>query len=891
MDDDSGSYTGVPWERSGGRSGSRGTEVVNPLDLGSFEEITVDNPGTFSFSSGGSDPTPVGEEVYFLNVNPNETNYLMVVIRFRDIQTTWEDFQAIQFYARSEDGGGDLKIFIGDYGSGEGQVERVGGSWSSYNLYDVDYEHWNDWDDVWTEIRFEKDMMDIHTGGNPSGIINFIAIQIATAGDLISENHYYLDYILVDAANFGEGEPEQIQIYGCPDYETPALNSGFGKIGDDAEYVDYNEQYPPEEETEDGEYAWLNDGSCNYLPGIILDVRYTPDYVDNIVNPPFYNWTEMEAINLETPITWVQANNALFIDTLNSGDPSEQTYTWSHVIVSGTGFTVTVVALVNSDDMTDNARAGFFIEIPELSSIPEDETVSFQVDITATDSQGDSTTIPISWEVYGTLPLDDPEPPPATHPTDADGLITNPADVIHHIIKSETGADFSSNGVDMQNARMDHIFKEFYNVDEPNDYSWKFAFSQNKKINSKKLIEEIAKNTKLFPKFGNDGEFGFSSIRDVYNIDAAYVLEFKESDVINFSLSRTKVEQVYSRVKVLYKKDYADDEYKKDTGWMFVDDLEQIDKTSFFENNGIEEEEVVEGELIGGQELIFKSDYIRHDNTAKALRHFLLGWNVNQHNILKVKLPLQYLKYEIGDTIAFDKILGDTLAYGESYTRQAVSDTGLFVGRNGQLIYPLWMITGTNKNVDSVEIECIQLHDWTASMSRNYLEPGDPVLASMIIDNQNVFGADNNIGTSITEFLLHNTTGATVTASTWSFAEVDVDGNIIEELPDYTIIEGNRNVTVVFDIEITTPKTIRVTLSTSTQELGEIFTYSNLTLYRRGDINADGEINVLDVVMSVNGILTESTLDDNQRYRADYSGDGAVNVLDVVMSVNDILGN
>ena len=122
---------------------------------------------------------------------------------------------------------------------------------------------------------------------------------------------------------------------------------------------------------------------------------------------------------------------------------------------------------------------------------------------------------------------------------------------------------------------------------------------------------------------------------------------------------------------------------------------------------------------------------------------------------------------------------------------------------------------------------------------------------------------------------------------------MDADGNVIEELPDYTIIEGegDRDITITFDIEVTTPKTIRVILNTSTQEFGEIFTDSNLTLYRQGDINADGEINVLDVVMTVNGILTPNTLDGNQKYRADYSGDGLVNVLDVVMSVNAILGN
>ena len=481
-------------------------------------------------------------------------------------------------------------------------------------------------------------------------------------------------------------------------------------------------------------------------------------------------------------------------------------------------------------------------------------------------------------------------------PDDTDGLITNPADVIHHIVRGETGASLDYSLLDIQNARMDHVFKDFYNVDEPSDYSWKFAFSQNKKINSKKLIEEIAKNTKLFPKFGNDGEFGFSSIRDVYNIDAGYVLEFKESDVINFSLSRTKVEQVYSRVKVLYKKDYADDEYKKDTGWMFFHELEQIsDQGSFYENHGIEPDVQEDGEWIGGQELIFESDYIRHDDTAKALRHFILGWNINQKNLLKVKLGLQYLKYEIGDVVAFDKVLGDTLAYGENYSRQAVYDTGEYVVRNEQRIYPLWMIIATNKNVDSVEFTLIQIHDWTTSLSRNYSEPGG-VDAQMTINNQNILGASNNIGTSITEFILHNDTDATIQSSTWTFSEYNEVTGEYDALPiDPIETTGLEDATITFDMDITTPKTIRVSLSTNTNEYGIIETTDetsgNITLYMQGDVNMDGSLDILDVVMTVNGIINPSTLDDNQRYRADYNADGNINVLDVVMAVGGILGN
>jgi len=53
-----------------------------------------------------------------------------------------------------------------------------------------------------------------------------------------------------------------------------------------------------------------------------------------------------------------------------------------------------------------------------------------------------------------------------------------------------------------------------------------------------------------------------------------------------------------------------------------------------------------------------------------------------------------------------------------------------------------------------------------------------------------------------------------------------------------------------------------------------------------GDVNGDGELNILDVVAIVNMILTDET-----NSSADYNGDGDVNILDIVAIVQVILGN
>jgi hypothetical protein len=57
-----------------------------------------------------------------------------------------------------------------------------------------------------------------------------------------------------------------------------------------------------------------------------------------------------------------------------------------------------------------------------------------------------------------------------------------------------------------------------------------------------------------------------------------------------------------------------------------------------------------------------------------------------------------------------------------------------------------------------------------------------------------------------------------------------------------------------------------------------------------GDINADGIINVLDIVSTVNFIMNLATPNDDQACAADYNGDGTINVLDIVSLVGIITG-
>jgi len=56
-----------------------------------------------------------------------------------------------------------------------------------------------------------------------------------------------------------------------------------------------------------------------------------------------------------------------------------------------------------------------------------------------------------------------------------------------------------------------------------------------------------------------------------------------------------------------------------------------------------------------------------------------------------------------------------------------------------------------------------------------------------------------------------------------------------------------------------------------------------------GDVNQDGQLNVLDIVSTVAHILGTEQFNEVQLYAADMNGDGFVNVLDIVQMVNGIL--
>ena len=290
---------------------------------------------------------------------------------------------------------------------------------------------------------------------------------------------------------------------------------------------------------------------------------------------------------------------------------------------------------------------------------------------------------------------------------EGENLIQHPADIIADIFVNELG--HNPNKIDQQSLS---DTKEILNAHG----QFKFSFTQKDAINSKELIEDIAKSTFIFPRIGFDGMLRFPQIKKQYeqaDLDKSILIE--ELDIISYNYSLTKKEQLKTGIKNKFDYDYHSKNYFGDNStkraWHH-----QVD--SFYADGyNISEEELEFNGFDNVDDNIgeFESKYFRSDidydpgltepDETRGISKFnsiYLHHYKNRHLIIKCKLPLKYLNIDIGDYIRFDKIIDGVKAYGIDYTKiQEV---------NHQHRYPLFLCTSIKKSIEYVEIECMQLH-------------------------------------------------------------------------------------------------------------------------------------------------------------------------------------
>ena len=304
--------------------------------------------------------------------------------------------------------------------------------------------------------------------------------------------------------------------------------------------------------------------------------------------------------------------------------------------------------------------------------------------------------------------------------------------VINEPLEKDFYADVAGRVVEGTNIAMtqsqlilDNILKSELNFNGQTTFTefddWQTSFTLSEKKEAKNVFEDLFKSSLIIPSYDTKGNFKFIPLHQVLS-DQTFTA-INSIDVINYSFSLTKIDDVVNSVNVKYKKNYANNDYDEETGYSLFDingnEYENLDEISAAVYTDESKKYNIGYYGLDDSKLEFESDFIRDEDTAKKLQKRLLMWYANQHLICKLDLPVSFMNLEVGDYISFNELLNNKKAFGYDYTISQI--------RNGQLIYQVFFITKIQKSLNKVSVEAVQVH------RGEYGEPNDGI----IIDDTN----------------------------------------------------------------------------------------------------------------------------------------------------------
>jgi hypothetical protein len=289
------------------------------------------------------------------------------------------------------------------------------------------------------------------------------------------------------------------------------------------------------------------------------------------------------------------------------------------------------------------------------------------------------------------------------------GIIQKPSDIVMNILTNEMEfGRYDEN----QNAGNDVVLPDLkmYDLKSLNEcrYShddWKMGFSVDKQVNGKKLIEEILKESKSYPIFTNEGKFGFINILSEYSPDIIKrIIDVK--DIIKHNFTQTKREDIITSATMFYDYDHGTNNYTK----KLTKSIEQL--LPQYTNVGLDYYNL--DPIDGHKDINLK--YHTDAATVEKFMDFTLLNSCNSHSVVELTLPLSYLDLAVSDIIHIPLINNEKI-FNLNYS---VVDY-----KNGQAIYPLWLILETNISTTNVKVKAYQLH---------YLAEGEPTFDFSVLD-------------------------------------------------------------------------------------------------------------------------------------------------------------
>tara|TARA_Y100001937_G_scaffold46854_1_gene65745 strand:+ start:6289 stop:8523 length:2235 start_codon:yes stop_codon:yes gene_type:complete len=239
---------------------------------------------------------------------------------------------------------------------------------------------------------------------------------------------------------------------------------------------------------------------------------------------------------------------------------------------------------------------------------------------------------------------------------DEDDLIENPIFIVEDIIRTELGStDINTSSFDVSGNTSNGLIKNVF--DEDNTTDIKFAFSQNKFINSKNLIENIGSLCGTFFFLSAGKTFKTATLQkdaDYDNNDAVVTIDY---DMITLdSIGLTPINAVRNSVSVEYDYDYA----KKQTKEIVT----VTDSTS-------------QGTTVNGVnqtlKLELEADKIIDTTTATALANYYKDISKDRKLVIMFDVPTpKHNALEVGDIINFTNWDSDIKLFGSSMTENFI---------------------------------------------------------------------------------------------------------------------------------------------------------------------------------------------------------------------------
>ena len=359
-----------------------------------------------------------------------------------------------------------------------------------------------------------------------------------------------------------------------------------------------------------------------------------------------------------------------------------------------------------------------------------------------------------------------------------------------------------------------------------------FAVTENTTLID--LFEDMCKSTMSIPYYKvSSGKYSVLTLKK-YPTASDLNKTIEVSNVLSFSYKQSDYDNVATQFQIEYDWDYTTKDYKKKSSILNVTDLLPAYDENYYGKTNLR---VIQSKFISGSA-----------PSAHYLRDWYARYYCNVHLIIQFTLPISRgLEIEVGDTIAFDDEIGGKKAFGKRYNRFTATEDDLSF--NGNDLLPNFTVYKILKSTDIIEIECIQNHALSYQEYNPYNLPvytdeefaigewQDPVLpepeGDYTLETLQEFDAQYGVQWRL------------------NFPDNGSDAFFV----DHCLARWNDGSFVLYPVQTATG--------------GD---YS--TIFGIGDVNKDGDLNVLDVIQSVNfillgadpgdlAVLLDSNLDEN----------------------------